>query len=92
MRFAKASPLADDVSFRKFLALDSLAFAYFRLLSSTRRFVSSRKARGVSNDSNGFIVLCVCVCVVVVVVVVVFRRRRRKKGAPTRKNRPPPKY
>jgi hypothetical protein len=89
MRFAKASPLADDVSFRKFLALDSLAFAYFRLLSSTRRFVSSRKARGVSNDSNGFIVLCVCVCVVVVVVVVVvFRRRRRKKGADAQKQTP----
>lgn len=90
MRFAKASAsprLADD-EFRKFLALDSLAFAYFRLLSSTRRFVSSRKARGVSNDSNGFIVLCVCVCVVVVVVVVVFRRRRRKKGADAQKQTP----
>jgi heme/copper-type cytochrome/quinol oxidase subunit 2 len=51
--------------------------------------VSSRKARGVSNDSNGFIVLCVRACVVVVVVVVVIgvvvfrRRRRRKKRAPT---------
>jgi hypothetical protein len=72
------------------LALDSLAFAYFRLLSSTRRFVSSRKARGVSNDSNGFIVLCVCACVLLlffVVVVVV-----EKKGANAQKKRPPPKY
>ena len=48
--------------------------------------MSSRKARGVSNDSDGFIVLCVRVRVVVVVVVVVVvfrRRRRRKKRAPT---------
>jgi transcriptional regulator of met regulon len=51
--------------------------------------VSSRKARGVSNDSNGFIVLRVRVRVVVVVVVVVFRRRRRrkKKGADARNTR-----